>query len=153
MTTSTECLSLEASQRMNSPQPVVFPRIMEELLRLKTPTLLLDEQLLVDGLDEGLLSEPEPEFGFLGTEMAQYFDDYEFERWMPGAWPVALDGAGGFYCLDLRGVLNGTEPNDGSVPVVWSHAGNLGWNADEAGVCGKNLAEFLERSQACPVDD
>lgn len=146
-------MDISAAERLNSSRPIVFPHILRELLVSGVQTLILDVDQLTESLDSRMLNEPEPEFGILGNNMAQYFDDYQFEEWMPGAWPIALDGAGGFYCLDLRGVLSGAEPNNGSAAVVWSHAGTLGWAIDEAAVVGKSLSEFLERTHAHPYSD
>ncbi|GAA3817997.1 hypothetical protein GCM10022226_43220 [Sphaerisporangium flaviroseum] len=43
----------------------------------------------------------------------------------------------------MREVIAGRAPNDGTAPVVWSHAGNLGWEDDEAAPMGPTLAAFL----------
>lgn len=66
------------------------------------------------------------EFGWLGTDMAGFYRDYEFGEYMPSAIPLALDGGGGFYLLDAR-----TGRNDGRQEIVWSHSGSLGWDLDD----------------------
>lgn len=85
---------------------------------------------------------PLPEFGFLAADMVDFYDDYEFGEWIPGAWPLALDGGGGFFCLDLR-AANADE----EIPVVWVHASNLGWGDDEAVRVAASLADLLSPSK------
>jgi hypothetical protein len=51
---------------------------------------------------------------------------YGLPRYMPRALPIAFNGGGTFYLLDMREPMVG-----GEYPVVCSHSGNLGWEADE----------------------
>lgn len=83
------------------------------------------------------------ELGWLGLDMGDFVTEYEFGEYMPGALPVALDGGGGFYCLDTR-----TAPNDGMQPVVWSHSGNLGWRADEVRAIAADFESLLSDARA-----
>jgi hypothetical protein len=50
---------------------------------------------------------------------------YCLPQYMPGALPIAFDGGGTFYLFDMR-----KAAKQGEYPVVCSHAGNLGWEAD-----------------------
>ncbi len=47
---------------------------------------------------------------------------YQIPQYMPGAVPVALNGGGTFYLLDLR-----RPPVEGEYPVVGARAGSLSW--------------------------
>lgn len=127
----------EAAHLLGLAGPLVFHPALVELF--KSELVFLDEERI----PEGPYSTPAPEFGVLGADMPDYFNDYEFDEYLSGAWPIALDGAGGFYCLDLRSVIAGTALNDGAAPLVWSHSGNLGWNADEHVLIATDLPAFL----------
>ncbi|MEW4571520.1 SMI1/KNR4 family protein [Tautonia sp. JC769] len=61
---------------------------------------------------------------------------YGLPRFMPQALPLAFNGGGTFYLLDMRGPAAG-----GEYPVVCSHAGNLGWSAEE---CVRVAGSFPE---------
>jgi hypothetical protein len=137
-------IALDAAARLSLPTALVLPDALLELCADGIEVLMLEEALL----PPGPLGDPGAAFGVLGSDMAAYFDDYEFAHYLPGAWPLALDGGGGFFCLDLREVAAGRAPNDGSAPVIWSHAGNLGWADDEAAPMGGNLAAFLISTRA-----
>ncbi len=52
---------------------------------------------------------------------------YHLPEYMPGALPIAFNGGGTFYLLDMR-----KPARNGEYPVVCSHAGSLGWDADES---------------------
>jgi hypothetical protein len=56
---------------------------------------------------------------------------------MPEACPIGMDGGGGFYLLDMRLTLP-----DGDYPVLWAHAGNLGF--EEAMPLAQSFNEFME---------
>ncbi|WP_395745187.1 SMI1/KNR4 family protein [Prosthecobacter sp.] len=49
---------------------------------------------------------------------------YHIPQYMPLALPFAMDGGGGIYLFDMR------DPA-GEPPIVWAHAGSLGWRPDE----------------------
>lgn len=51
---------------------------------------------------------------------------YHVPQYMPGALPVAFNGAGTFYLLDMR-----RPPVADEYPIVCAEAGNLGWEADQ----------------------
>lgn len=63
---------------------------------------------------------------------------YHLPEYMPGAMPIAFDGCGAFYLLDMRQPAVECE-----YPVVSAHAGNLGWDSD---ACAILADSFL---QAC----
>src|SRR5262249_1777501 len=50
---------------------------------------------------------------------------YQLPQYMPGAVPVAFNGGGTFYLLDMRQPAVG-----GEYPVVCAHAGYLSWEPD-----------------------
>ncbi|GAV98583.1 hypothetical protein CS176_2813 [Corynebacterium glutamicum] len=127
-------VSVEAGKRLGLPGPLVFP---PELITLAVEGIELIE------LEPSWTSDfPLPEFGFLAADMVDFYDDYEFSEWIPGAWPLALDGGGGFFCFDLR-----AANADGEIPVVWVHASNLGWGDDEAVRVAASLADLLSPSK------
>ncbi|MFS0911628.1 SMI1/KNR4 family protein [Microbacterium sp. 179-I 3D2 NHS] len=141
-----DALADEAGRMLHLGAPVTFPQPLRALMRTAAPSFALDAARL----PEGRWSSPAPEFGPLGADMADYYRDYEFAEYMPGAWPLALDGSGGFYCLDLREVIAGTRANDGSAPVVWSHAGSLGWDDDQCLPITADPATFFEAAVPGP---
>ena len=63
----------------------------------------------------------DPDHGILAMSAA-----YGLPRFMPQAVPFAFNGGGTFYLFDLRGPAVHDEH-----PEVCSHAGNLGWSAEE----------------------
>lgn len=130
-------VAAEAARLLGLSAPLVFPPALVELFG--SELVFFD----AERIPEGRYSTPAPEFGVLGADMPTYFTDYEFADFFPGAWPLALDGSGGFYCLDLRGVISGSAPNDGLAPLVWSHAGNLGWEEDGHVLIATDVAAFL----------
>lgn len=132
-----DAVAAEAARWLGLPTPLVFPPALAELF--ESELVLLDEERVPVSPS----STPAPEFGVLGADMPAYFSDYEFDEYLPGAWPVALDGAGGFYCLDLRSVIAGGAPNDGAAPLVWSHSGNLGWGDDEHVLITTDVPAFV----------
>lgn len=140
-------IAADAAAGLHLAEPLVLPTRLIDLCRDGVEILALDPTRL----PHTPLLTPDPEFGILGADMTEYFDAYGFAEWMPGAWPLALDGGGGFFCLDLRAVTAGTAPNDGTAPIVWSHASNLGWTPDEAAQMGENLAAFLAATGARPA--
>lgn len=50
---------------------------------------------------------------------------YHVPEYMPGALPIAFDGAGAFYLLDMR-----HDMVDGEFPVGCVHSGELSWEDD-----------------------
>ncbi|GAB7036899.1 MULTISPECIES: SMI1/KNR4 family protein [Catenuloplanes] len=88
--------------------------------------------LLTEMLSAGVIwcsrtaADRHTEFGWCGHEMADIARGYEIADYMPAAVPLAFDGGGGLYLLDAR-----AGHNDGRQPVVWSHAGSLGWDPDD----------------------
>ena len=120
-------VSTQAGQLLGLLEPLRLPTSFITLVASGVDVITLDPT----GIPTSRSAAPQPEFGALGRDMPAYFIDYEFAQYLPGAWPLALDGGGGFYCLDLRDVVAGRAPNDGTVPLVWSHAGSLGWGPDE----------------------
>ncbi|AMV24962.1 hypothetical protein VT84_11225 [Gemmata sp. SH-PL17] len=71
------------------------------------------------------------EFGFFpalgsGCGVRAMMLGYELPEYMPGALPIAFNGGGTFYLLDMR-----KPARNGEYPIVCSHSGNLGWDADE----------------------
>ena len=131
----------EAARLLGLTGPLVLPAPLLELFAAETGLLALDAEML----PTGVYANPAPQFGVLGQDMPAYFVDYEFAEYMPGAWPIALDGAGGFYALDTR-ALAGSD--DGRIPLVWSHGGNLGWGQGEHVAIADDAAEFLRAAIA-----
>ena len=67
----------------------------------------------------------EREFGLFGAEdVLRYHQEYEFEEYMPGAMPFALNGGGVFYVFDLRAPLH-----EGECPVFVCDAGANTWES------------------------
>jgi hypothetical protein len=62
--------------------------------------------------------------------------DYEIPAYMPGALPIAFDGSGTFYLLDMR-----EDAAEGEYPVVGAHAGSLGWGPEEQVLLGFTLEQ------------
>jgi hypothetical protein len=62
--------------------------------------------------------------------------DYEVPQYMPGALPIAFDGSGTFYLLDMR-----EDADDGEYPVVGAHAGSLGWGPEGQVLLGFTLEQ------------
>jgi hypothetical protein len=50
---------------------------------------------------------------------------YHLPEYMPGAMPIAFDGGGTFYLLDMR-----RPAIEGEYPVVCAHAGYLAWEPE-----------------------
>jgi hypothetical protein len=50
---------------------------------------------------------------------------YQLPEYMPGALPIAFNGGGTFYLLDMRQSAVG-----GEYPVVCAHAGYLDWGPE-----------------------
>jgi hypothetical protein len=80
--------------------------------------------------DGGWFRSGDREFGFFPTldptgGVRAMMLAYEVPQYMPGAVPVAFNGGGTFYLLDLRRPAAG-----GEYPVVAAHAGHLGWGPD-----------------------
>ncbi len=71
---------------------------------------------------------------------------YQLPQYMPGALPVAFNGGGTFYLLDLRRPAAG-----GEYPVVCAHAGYLGWEPEACWVVADSLAAACRG--AVNVDD
>lgn len=71
---------------------------------------------------------------------------YELPQYMPGAVPIAFNGGGTFYLLDMR------QPAvNGEYPVVCAHAGYLSWAPD---ACWPIADSFLAACQGRDnVDD
>ncbi len=89
--------------------------------------------------------------GVRATTLAHHLPQY-----MPGALPVALNGGGTFYLLDMRLPASG-----GEYPVVCAHAGFLSWVpgawrvvADSFGAAcrGRVNVEDLPHPEAIPGD-
>lgn len=130
---------VQAAGLLGLSEPLVLPATVVELLASDVEVVLLDESDVPGGPGR----TPRPELGLLGPDMPGAFHDYELAEYLPGAWPLALDGAGGLYCLDLRpGVAGASGPGD-PAPLVWSHAGNLGWAPDEHVVVADDAETFL----------
>jgi len=73
---------------------------------------------------------------------------YRIPEYMPGAIPVAFDGCGTFYLLDMR------QPAvAGEYPVVTSHAGCLGWEEDECGQVADSLVAACRAADNVDHDD
>lgn len=135
-------IGAEAGALLGMGRPLVFPSPLIDLSAAGHETLTLDPALL----PVSRYCAPLPEFGILGVDMPAYYNDHEFPRYLPGAWPLALDGGGGFYCLDLRTVLAGSRTDESTAPLVWSHAGNLGWGLQDHVRISTNASEFLRNA-------
>lgn len=84
----------------------------------------------------GLLANGRREFGFFGMkELREYYLNYLFPMYMPGALPIGLNGGGVFYAYDLRSLEN--------TPVVACQAGVLSW--EDAVFLGQSLAEVFSK--------
>jgi hypothetical protein len=62
--------------------------------------------------------------------------DYEIPAYLPGALPIAFDGSGTFYLLDMR-----ADPDEGEYPVVGAHAASLGWGPEQQVLLGFTLEQ------------
>lgn len=51
---------------------------------------------------------------------------YHIPQYMPGALPIAFDGAGTFYVFDMRKVAD-----RGEYPIYTAHSGTLSWDEDD----------------------
>lgn len=82
----------------------------------------------------------EREYQFLSLkEVKEFYEAFDFSRFMPYAFPFAMDGNGNFYILNLR-----TEDE----AVYWTSAGNLGWEKDAVFVLANNLREcFAQKTR------
>jgi hypothetical protein len=72
----------------------------------------------------------EREFGFFSTSdptqgVRAMMLAYHLPEYMPGALAFAFDGGGTFYLFDTR-----QQAVAGNYPIVCSHSGNVGWEAD-----------------------
>lgn len=84
-----------------------------------------------------LVTQGERELGFFPADVVRgYMLSYQIPEYMPGALPIAFDGGGTFYLLDLR-----APPVAGEYPILFSHAGNLGYEGDSCHVVGASLLE------------
>lgn len=142
-----DAIAKAAAEHVGLREPVQFPDSLLCLFAANIELLTLNEARL----PTGSFSTPAPEFALLGPDMPDYSDEYEFATYMPGAWPLALDGSGGFFCLDLREVVAARSANDGSAPIVWSHAGSLGWTDDEMITLSDDVPSFLAHVEATPA--
>jgi hypothetical protein len=61
---------------------------------------------------------------------------YQLPEYMPGAVPIAFDGGGTFYLLDMREPAEGDE-----YPVVCAHSGYLSWEPDAHWMIGESFIE------------
>jgi hypothetical protein len=61
---------------------------------------------------------------------------YHLPQYMPGALPIAFNGEGTLYLLDLR-----QPASNGEYPVVCARAGNLGWGPDAVWSIAATLEE------------
>jgi len=136
-----------AGERIGLAEPLAFPEALIALFAVGVEAIALTDGEFVNGP----LGGPHLELGLFGQDMVAYFDDYEFATYMPGAMPLGFDGGGGFFCLDLREVAAGRASDDGSAPVVWSHAGNLGWDDGEMTLVSADFASFLTATAAMPA--
>jgi len=85
------------------------------------------------------------EFGFLGAaQLREYLLAYHFPEYMPEVLPIALDGGGVFYCLDMR-----SEAVDGEYPVLAASSGDLDF--ESAVLVSDSLVEACAGSQ--PIAD
>ena len=75
---------------------------------------------------------------FSAEEVLENYEAYQFARYMPFAFPFAMDGRGHFYVFDLRA-------RDESVYLV--HASDLGWQ-DEARRIADDLNACLRQEEA-----
>ncbi|MBQ3010729.1 MAG: SMI1/KNR4 family protein [Methanocorpusculum sp.] len=79
---------------------------------------------------------------FSTSELQEYYEVYQFNKYMPYALPWAMDGCGNFYLFNLRN-------KDCAVYAV--SAGNLGWGPDECYQIADSLEDCLR--QVDPLDD
>lgn len=133
-----EAIEADVAEALGAPEPLALPPVLVELLTTGVEILTLEP-----GRFRAISSAIGEELGLLGRDTVAYLDDYEFAEYLPGAVPLALDGSGGFFCLDVRGVLDGSADNNGGAPVIWSHAGNLGWDEDSYLPVADDLASLL----------
>lgn len=77
----------------------------------------------------------EREYQFLSLrEATEYYEIYQFAKYMPFAFPFAMDGCGNFY------IFNKNKPDE---CVYGVSAGNLGWEQDECFLIAGSFAECL----------
>ena len=133
-----EAIEADVAEALDAPEPIALPPVLVELLTAGVEILTLEP-----GKFRAIGSFIGEELGLLGRDTVAYLDDYEFAEYLPGAVPIALDGGGGFFCLDVREVLDGSAENNGGAPIVWTHAGNLGWEPDACYPVAADLATLL----------
>jgi len=56
------------------------------------------------------------------SDLREYLLSYHIPQYMPESLPFAFDGGGNFYLFDMR-----NDPIDGEYPILFTGAGNLGY--------------------------
>jgi hypothetical protein len=59
---------------------------------------------------------------------------YHVPQWLPGALPIAFNGSGTFYLIDMR-----QRAVDNEYPIVCSNASTLGWGSRDHAVVAASL--------------
>ena len=96
--------------------------------------------LLMEESNGGIYVSGKREYQFLSLkEIPEYYEAYMFSKFMPFAFPFAMDGCGNFYLFNLRQ----TDKN-----VYGVSAGNLGWGQDEYFQIANNFEELISQKHS-----
>lgn len=91
--------------------------------------------LFMEESNGGIYVSGEREYQFLSLkEIPEYYEVYMFSKFMPFAFPFAIDGCGNFYLFNFRQI----DKN-----VYGVSAGNLGWGQDEYFQIASSFEELL----------
>ena len=74
---------------------------------------------------------------FTTSDVRDYLVSYAIPEYMPGAVPIAFNGGGSFYLFDMR-----APAVDGEFPILYSDAGNLGYEDDESLLVASSFYAF-----------
>lgn len=87
----------------------------------------------------GVFTHGEREYQFFAAEeVAEMYEAYSFQSYMPNAFPFALDGNGNFYLFDMR------KENEA---VYAASSSNMGWGADECYPVAESFAACLQQRE------
>lgn len=98
--------------------------------------------------DGGNFTQGEREFGFFSTsEVRTNLLAYGLMEYLPGLVPIAMDGGGTFYLLDLRSPAQRDE-----YPILFGNSGTLDLDEDEQHVVAWSFLELCQGTTR-PDDD
>ena len=113
--------------------------LFEWLTENNFPNTIFPESyvLLMSESNGGNYISGEREYQFLSLkEVTEYYEAYMFSKYMPFAFPFAMDGCGNFYIFNLKS----TDKN-----IYCVSAGNMGWEQDEYFHVANNFEECLSQ--------